>query len=93
MEFEWDEAKRQNNLKKHGMDFEDAQLLFNDEALVVPDLRRDYGEPRFILINLLANRLAVVVFTFRGQKTRIISMRKANERERNRYYQERPRPS
>jgi len=89
MEFEWDETKRLDNLKSHGLDFEDAHFVFNDEAYVIEDIRRDYGEKRLILFGPLFGRLVVVVFTVRNDAIRIISMRKANQREQNYYAQKR----
>jgi hypothetical protein len=89
MEFEWDEAKRLDNLKNHGLDFEDAKVVFNDEAYVIEDARRDYGEKRFILFGPLFGRIVVVVFTVRNDSIRIISMRKANQREQSYYAKKR----
>ena len=48
MEFEWDEAKRKENLRKHGLDFLDAPTLFSGPMLTRLDTREDYGEPRWI---------------------------------------------
>lgn len=59
-----------------------------DAALVKPDHRRDYGEARQIGYVPMANRLYCVVFVERGDELRIISLRKANSREVNRYVQE-----
>jgi hypothetical protein len=44
--FEWDEEKRQTNLRRHGVDFADAVQIFDNDVLESVDLRRDYGEPR-----------------------------------------------
>lgn len=89
MEFEWDEAKHQSNLERHGLDFEDAGLVFTDEAYVIEDTRQDYGEKRFILLGPLFERLVIIVFTVRDERIRIISMRKANQREQEYYTQKR----
>jgi hypothetical protein len=88
MEFEWDHAKNRSNLAKHGLDFEDARLVFQGRCLTIQDARSDYGERRLITLGLLDGRAVVVVHALRGKKTRVISMRKANRREQ-RTYQER----
>jgi len=46
MDFEWDEAKNQPNIAKHGIDFQDAQRIFEKPFLTTPDARREYGEER-----------------------------------------------
>ena len=82
MKFEWDDAKNQSNIEKHGIDFEDAKQLFVDGFWFVQDERQDYGEPRFIGLGYINHRLLSVVFTERKpNKIRIISLRKANLRE------------
>lgn len=82
MEFEWDDAKRVSALEKHGVDFVDAPLLWGNPMVVVPDNRRDYGEPRFVGLGTVYGRVMVVVYTQRGSGVvRIISFRKANSRE------------
>jgi len=79
MEFEWDEAKRRENLRKHGLDFLDAPTLFSGPMLVQLDTREDYGEPRWIGIGILDSICAVVAFTEKndGEVIRLISLRKA----------------
>lgn len=81
MRYEWDEAKRAANIAKHGVDFPLAQDFAWESALIVQDTRHDYGEPRFIAIGLIGERLHVLVFTPRGDAVRIIGLRKANDRE------------
>lgn len=88
MRFEWDEAKRQTNLEKHGVDFGDAPEMFTGEMVIALDRRLDYGEARFIGFGLLKGRVAAIVFSRRNPDTiRIISLRKANHREQRRYEQ------
>ena len=84
MEFEWDETKRKENLRKHGLDFLDAPTLFNGPMLVQLDTREHYGEPRFIGLGILESVCVVVAFTERsdGEVIRIISLRKALSHER-----------
>lgn len=85
MRYEWDENKNKANIEKHGFDFNDACLLFARTYLVSEDLRADYGEKRFIAVGTIKNRVVVLVFAVRGNKKRIISMRKANERETKKF--------
>ena len=84
MEFEWDEVKRKENLRKHGLDFLDAPTLFSGPMLTQLDTREDHGEPRWIGIGILKVICVVVAFTERGdgEVIRIISMRKALSHER-----------
>lgn len=88
MNFEWDDVKASAHLVKHGICFEDARLVFYDlERITLADTRFDCGEERFITFGRIKDRLCVVVFTKTDdpQSIRIISARKANQRERNRY--------
>lgn len=86
MRFEWDDAKRHTNIAKHGVDFLDAPKMFEGPMLVAPDTRKKYGESRQIGFGFMQGRLMAVVFTERGSDTiRIISIRKANQRETAQY--------
>ncbi|MGD9537761.1 MAG: BrnT family toxin [Alphaproteobacteria bacterium] len=71
----WDEAKRRATLAERGLDFADAELIFAERTMTLPDERRDYGEPRFITAGRLRGRFVVVVWTPREEGRRIISMR------------------
>jgi uncharacterized DUF497 family protein len=82
----WDETKRAANLAKHGVDFAAAEGFDWETALTAVDDRRDYGEGRFISIGYIGPRLHVMVWTLRGDNTRIIGLRKANDREERRYH-------
>ena len=86
--FDWDEAKRQNNLAKHGIDFADLEPLFDGETLTVLDDRFDYGERRFITLGVLNGVVLVVVHTETKTTLRIISARKATRNEENSYFKE-----
>jgi len=88
MKIEWDEDKNLSNADKHGLRFEDAPIVFAGNCLTLEDDRFDYGERRLITLGDLAGRVVVIVHTPRGDMTRIISMRKANEREKK-FYKER----
>jgi hypothetical protein len=74
--FPWDEAKRQANLRKHGIDFADAELTFRGFTLTAEDKREPYGERRFL--------------TERGDDIRIISIRKATKHEARFYFSQIP---
>lgn len=86
--YEWDETKSQENLSKHGLSFDDAEIVFAGPCVTFEDHRFDYGEPRFITLGRLEGRVVVVAHTPRGARMRIISMRKGNRRE-EKAYQER----
>ena len=81
MTIEFDPAKRRDTLRHRGLDMADAAAVFDGNTLTVADDRKDYGEARFITIGRLAGRMVVLVWTPRQSARRIISMRKANERE------------
>lgn len=87
MRFEWDEAKNEENIRKHGLDFADAPDIFDSPMFVREDDREHYGEDRWIGVGTLHGRVVVVVFTERadGEITRIISLRKALRHERETY--------
>jgi len=86
VEFEWDPDKAVANLEKHGVDFADAALALSDHlALTMPDLDAE-AEERFVTLGTDAlDRLLVVVYTWRDERIRIISARRATGRERRRY--------
>ena len=87
MEFEWDDDKDRVNRKKHGISFDEAKHVFDGPVLIRIDDREDYGEIREISMgSLLGHVVIVVVHTDRAGKTRIISARKANRKERQVYY-------
>ncbi len=83
--YEWDETKNQENLSKHGLSFEDADIVFSGPCVTFENTRYDYGEERFITLGLLERRVVVIAHTPRGERTRVISMRKANSREQKTY--------
>jgi len=88
VEFQWDEKKSRANLRKNGLSFEDAKIAFAGDTVTFTDDRSDYGEKRYITLGDLVGRVVVIVHTLRGETIRIISMRKANGREKK-IYQER----
>lgn len=85
---EFDVAKDKENLRKHGFPLEFAELLFEDTFVEEADVRQKYGETRFIATGPIAafgDRIFVVVYTWRENVRRIISFRKANDREVRKY--------
>jgi len=81
MQIEYDPAKDAINRDKHGISLADALLFDWSHAQIEPDLRFDYGEPRFQATGYIGERLYFMVFCLRDKKTRVISLRKANKRE------------
>ena len=85
MEIEWDEAKRQATLLKHGVDLLVAARIFEDWTLDKPDRRAAYGEPRTISLGMVGGECYVVVHTVRSSSLRIITAWKGGTRDRQRY--------
>ena len=85
MDVEFDPTKRAVTLEARGLDMARAGEVFDGPTLSVVDERRDYGEPRQITIGLIDGRMVVLVWTPRKAARRIISLRKANEREQLSY--------
>lgn len=80
MEFEFDLKKSADNRKKHGIDFYEAQALWDDADLIeVPVKTND--EPRFVVIGKISEKHWSGVITYRGEKTRIISVRRSRKEE------------
>lgn len=88
MEFEWDEAKRLANLRKHGIDFIDVPIVFEGDIVTVEDERFNYGEQRFVTFGLLQGRVVAIVHTEREECIRIISARKATKYEQQIYFEQ-----
>jgi uncharacterized protein len=85
MEYEWDPDKAASNWANHRVSFKAARRFLWDFALEFRDERHDYPEVRTIAIGLIGTRLHVLVYTLRGRRCRVISLRKANSREARRY--------
>ena len=83
MPYERDEAKRRGNIAKHGIDFDEIERFQWSGALIEPDDR--HSEPRFRTLGYIGHRLHTVVYTERLGNTRVISIRKSNEVEMERY--------
>ena len=84
----FDPAKREWTLRERGLDFLQAEAVFDDTTIDDPDDRRDYGELRMITVGHLRGRMVVICWTLRGEARHVFSMRKANEREKSWYGKE-----
>lgn len=86
MQVTFDPYKRDKALLERGLDFADAVFVFvfEGDTVEVEDTRQDYGEIRIICYGLLLGRMVVVGYTPRGADRQVFSMRKANDREKNR---------
>jgi uncharacterized protein len=83
-DFEWDENKRNYNLEKHGIDFIDAVSIFDDPDRIEFENTRQ-GETRIQTIGMVHDIVLFLVYTSRGRKKRIISVRRASKNERKAY--------
>jgi hypothetical protein len=83
----WDEAKRSANLRKHGFDFADAELVLAGITYSIEDRRFEYGERRFITFGMLHDTVVVMAHTETPATFRVISMRKATRNEKALYFQ------
>ena len=92
MRITFDPAKRDRTLAERGLDFARAIEVFADDELTIEDKRYDYSETRFFTAGYLDGRMIAVVWTPRGDTRHVISMRKANERERRKYQGKMGRP-
>lgn len=81
MEIEYDPPKDEETRRGRGLPFELAKDLLQNFVVEFEDDRRDYGERRMIAFGEIAGRLHVCVYTMRGEVYRIISLRRANEKE------------
>jgi len=88
--FEWNVTKRKSNIKKHGIDFIDAPMIFEGNTLTIEDNRYDYGEERFVTFGVLDGRVVAVVHTESENLIRIISIRKATKYEEKEYFSQIP---
>ncbi len=85
MKITFDPAKRERTLVERGVDFREAEVVFGGLTYTAEDDRWDYGEPRYVTYGILRQQMMVVVWTPRGADRHIISMRKANKREKARH--------
>jgi uncharacterized DUF497 family protein len=85
MHYEFDPAKNESNLNKHGLSLAEAEGFEWETAVVCEDTRTQYAEQRLSATGLIGDRLHVMVYCLRGHAVRVISLRKANLREVKRY--------
>ena len=85
MNISYDPGKNEKNIAERGISFERVAEFEWSGALIVEDSRKDYGEPRFQALGFIGKRLHALVFTPRAGRVHVISLRKANRREVNRY--------
>ena len=85
MKISFDVSKSERNIALRGISFELATAFEWDSALIIEDVRRDYGESRFQALGRIEKRIYMLVFTPREGKVHVISLRKANDREVKRY--------
>lgn len=86
-DFEWDDEKAHANIKKHGVSFVEAATIFNDPKLAtISDPDHSDNEDRYVSIGMsVIMRLLSVIHTFRKERHRLISARKATKAEKERY--------
>ena len=87
--FVWDETKRRSNLEKHGLDFKDAHLVYDDPDKLTYDSSR-FGERRLLdlAFAIVKGKLLALIYTERGEAVRVISFRTASREEREQYEQD-----
>jgi uncharacterized DUF497 family protein len=90
VEITFDPAKNERNLRLRGISFEKAADFDFDSATFDEDKRKDYGEIRTLALGYIGDTLHALVFTLRDGTIRIISLRRANRKERDRYAKARP---
>ena len=88
--FSFDPAKNEANREKHGIGLDEFAGFDEGTSLTLPDARADYGEPRYRTIGLIGGVLHMIVFTHRDGMIRLISFRRAHEKERRQYERRRP---
>lgn len=85
MIFEYNKNKSDSNKLKHGIDFEEAQNIWNDDFAFEIKSKNSIDEDRFLVIGKLENKVYTVIITYRGEKIRIISVRRARKKEEELY--------
>jgi len=88
IEFEYDNNKSISNREKHGIDFQEIQMLWSDESKTVLPAKRSNIEIRYMVVGMLNKKMYSVVITFRGDKIRIISARRSRANEIDLYKKE-----
>ena len=88
MEISFDSAKSERNVIDRGLPFTLLEQMEWSGAVIKEDVRKNYGERRYLAIGMIGDRLHAAVFTPRADKVHVISLRKANQREMKNYGQE-----
>jgi len=83
----WDESKRQQNIKDHGLDFVGADAIWDNFTITREDIREDYGEERLVTFGILDGEVVVLVHTERDDDMHIISLRQAEKHEARYYFE------
>ena len=83
----WDEAKRRSNVRKHELDFADAEHVFSGPTYTFEDQRFSYAERRFLTLGLLQDVVVTIAHTESADELRIISMRKATRHEQTIFFE------
>jgi uncharacterized DUF497 family protein len=86
--FSWDESKREQNLRRHGIDFVDAEDVFAGLTMTIEDDRFDYDERRYITFGILHSVVVVAAHTETEEEIRVISMRKATRNEQETFFRQ-----
>ncbi|MBK1619123.1 hypothetical protein CKO42_11900 [Lamprobacter modestohalophilus] len=84
----WDDAKRRRNLAKHGLDFAEAEAIFDGPIFTEQETREAYGEPRFKTLGMLHGRVIVLVWTERDDDLQLISLRYGDKRETRDFFKQ-----
>jgi len=85
MIFEYDPDKSQRNKIKHGIDFEEAKVLWNDPYAFELPSRNSEDEERFLVLGKIDTRYYTAIITYRKERIRIISVRRSREKEKSLY--------
>jgi uncharacterized DUF497 family protein len=88
MRFEWHEAKRRSNLRRHGFDFIAIEEILSGATVTYLDDRFDYGETRLITLGLFKYKVVAITHTETEEVIRLISIRKASKNEEETYFKE-----
>ena len=83
--FEWDDNKNNQNIDKHGIDFEDAKEIWHNLVIEKPSSQNYHGELRIEAVGAIDGHIITVIYTPRGDNKRIISVRKSRENEKEAY--------
>ena len=81
MRFEYDPNKSESNKEKHGIDFQESQVLWNDPGRITIQSIKEIDEPRHLIIGIIDGNHWAAITTIRNDRTRIISVRRARKRE------------